>query len=103
MAVDIDRDEAGGSSEGIRARALGDQRLGELHDELLGYPGGTAQAASPTGVVLPLRYRHGDRELSFFSISTAVDTATDVTVEELAIEAFYPADATTAAALRSLG
>lgn len=90
VAVDIDRDEAGGSSEGIRARALGDQRLGELHDELLGYPGGTAQAASPTGVVLPLRYRHGDRELSFFSISTAVDTAPDVTVEELAIEAFYP-------------
>ncbi len=35
-----------------------------------------------------------------FSISAAVGTATDVTVEELAIESFYPADAATAAALR---
>ncbi|HUZ24896.1 MAG TPA: hypothetical protein VMV07_14155 [Streptosporangiaceae bacterium] len=53
-------------------------------------------------MVLPLRYRLGDQELSLFSISAAVGTATDVTVEELAIEAFYPADAPTAAALRSL-
>jgi transcriptional regulator with XRE-family HTH domain len=85
-----------------RARALGDQRLSELHDELLGYPGGTVEAALPTGVVLPLRYRRGDQELSFFSISAAVGTATDVTVEELTIEAFYPADAATTAALRAL-
>jgi hypothetical protein len=41
--------------------------------------------------------------LSFFSISASVSTATDVTVEELVIEAFYPADATTAAALTSVG
>jgi MmyB-like transcription regulator ligand binding domain len=61
----------------------------------------TGEAASPTGVVLPLRYRQGDQELSFFSISATVGTATDVTVEELTIEAFYPADAATAAALRS--
>jgi transcriptional regulator with XRE-family HTH domain len=85
-----------------RARALGDQRLNELHAELLGYPGGTAEAVPSAGVVLPLRYRRGDQELSFFSISAAVGTATDVTVEELAIEAFYPADARTAAALRSI-
>ncbi len=51
--------------------------------------------------MLPLRFRSGDRELSFFSISAAVGTATDVTVEELAIEAFYPADAATALALHS--
>jgi MmyB-like transcription regulator ligand binding domain len=85
-----------------RAQALGDQRLADLHDELLGYPGGTAEAASPDGVVLPLRFQHGDQELSLFSISAVVGTATDVTVEELAIEAFYPADAATAAVLRSL-
>jgi transcriptional regulator with XRE-family HTH domain len=87
-----------------RARALGDPRLGELHDELVRYPGGAAEPAPAAGaVVLPLRYRHGAAELSFFSISAAVGTATDVTVEELAIEAFYPADAGTAAALRALG
>ena len=86
-----------------RAGALGDQRLSDLHDELLGYPGGNPAEASATDVVLPLRYRRDGRELSFFSISAAVGTATDVTVEELAIEAFYPADAATMAALRPPG
>jgi hypothetical protein len=51
--------------------------------------------------VLPLRFQDGDRELSLFSISAVVGTATDVTVDELAIEAFYPADAVTAGALRA--
>jgi transcriptional regulator with XRE-family HTH domain len=84
-----------------RAEALGDQRLRELHDELVGYPGGTADALQPAGVVLPLRYRYGGRELALFSISAAVATATDVTVEELAVESFYPADAATATVLRA--
>jgi transcriptional regulator with XRE-family HTH domain len=84
-----------------RAAALGDQRLSELHDELMGYPGGTGDALQEDGVVLPLRYRYGGRELALFSISAAVATATDVTVEELAVESFYPADAATAAVLRA--
>jgi len=83
-----------------RAQALGDPRLRELRDELLAYPGGMAEVTSPAGVVLPLRYRRGGQELSLFSISAVVGTATDVTVAELAIEAFYPADAATAAVLR---
>ena len=95
-----------------RSQALGDERLMDLYSELLGYPGGRPGvvpadgAASPAGhrsrpgVVLPLRYLQGERELSFFSISASVSTATDVTVEELTIEAFYPADAATAAALK---
>jgi len=83
-----------------RATALADQRLSELHDELLGYPGGFDEALDADCVVVPLRYWHDGRELALFSISAAVATATDVTVEELAIESFYPADAATAAALR---
>lgn len=83
-----------------RAAALGDARLAELHDELLGYPGGISEPIPAHGVVLPLRVRSGEQELSFFSISAVVGTAMDVTVEELAIEAFYPADAATSAALR---
>jgi len=83
-----------------RATALGDERLSELHAELLGYPGGFDEALQTDGVVLPLRYQHDGRELALFSISASVATATDVTVEELAIESFYPADAATAAALR---
>ncbi len=42
-------------------------------------------------------------ELSLFSIEARVGTATDVTVEELTIETFYPADEATAEALRGIG
>jgi transcriptional regulator with XRE-family HTH domain len=82
-----------------RARILADDRLTALHRELAGYPGGADEPVPPDGVVLPLRYRRGAQELALFSISAVVGTATDVTVEELAIESFYPADEQTAAAL----
>lgn len=85
-----------------RADVLGDQRLLELHRELGDYPGGAAGEVSPTDVVLPLRFRHEAGELSFFSISAVVGSAVDVTVEELAIESFYPADAATVALLGTL-
>jgi transcriptional regulator with XRE-family HTH domain len=85
-----------------RADRLGDQRLADLHAELLGYPGGLAEPPAPTSAVLALRFRHESGELSLFSISAVVSTATDVTVEELAIESFYPADADTAERLGRL-
>lgn len=50
-------------------------------------------------MVAPLRYRRGGQELSFFSITAVIGTPMDVTVAELAIESFYPADDATAAAL----
>ena len=80
-----------------------DPRLRQLEEEVAGYPGGAADGAAPSDVVLPLRLRVGDRELSLFSVEARVGTATDVTVEELSIETFYPADADTAQALRELG
>jgi transcriptional regulator with XRE-family HTH domain len=88
--------------EQLHRRALqnADTRLQELEEELRGYPGPTSASAAPTDVVLPLRLRHGDGELSLFSIEARVGTATDVTVDELTIETFYPADAETAEVLR---
>ncbi len=86
-----------------QAEATGDQRLAALHDELEAYPGGRGdqrQAPAAADVVVPLRYRTGKEELSFISITAMVGTPMDVTVEELAIESFYPADEPTAAALR---
>ena len=50
-------------------------------------------------MVVPLRYRTPQTELSFLSITAVIGTPMDVTVEELAIESFYPADAPTAKAL----
>ena len=40
-------------------------------------------------------------ELAFISTATTFGTATDVTVSELAIESFFPADDATAGALTS--
>ncbi len=85
-----------------RIERTADPRLVELAEELAGYPGGNATPASPTDVILPLRLASPAGELSFFSIAAHVGTATDVTVDELTLEAFYPADEATAKALRSL-
>jgi transcriptional regulator with XRE-family HTH domain len=82
-----------------QAEATGDQRLAALHDELSGYPGGGTARPDRTDVVVPLRYRADHAELSFLSITAMVGTPMDITVEELAIESFYPADDRTAAAL----
>lgn len=81
--------------------ATADPELLRLHDELAGYPAGDpATDVDPHALVVPLRVRADGTELSFLSTTTLFGTPLDVTVSELAIEAFYPADATTAAALR---
>jgi transcriptional regulator with XRE-family HTH domain len=85
-----------------QAEATGDPRLFSLYSELEAYPGGQgdqAQPPKPADVVVPLRYRTPRAELSFLSITAVIGTPMDVTVEELAIESFYPGDAQTAAAL----
>ena len=82
-----------------QAQATGDPRLAGLHDELAAYPGGQSGRPAATDVVVPLRYRSDGAELSFLSISAVVGTPMDITVSELAIESFYPADQATAAAL----
>ena len=86
-----------------QAEATGDPRLFSLYSELEAYPGGLgdqgAQPPLPTDVVVPLRYRTAQAELSFLSITAVIGTPMDVTVEELAIESFYPADPQTAKAL----
>jgi transcriptional regulator with XRE-family HTH domain len=82
--------------------ATGDARLAELLAELRSYPGGEQGTPAATDVVVPLRYRYAGHELSFFSVTAVAGTPMDVTVDELAIEAFYPADDATGAALQHL-
>ena len=53
-------------------------------------------------MVVPLRYRHGGRELPFFSIAAVVGAPVGITVGGPALESFSPADETTAGALREL-
>jgi transcriptional regulator with XRE-family HTH domain len=80
-----------------------DPGLATLYDELRAYPGvddGSAHAAHEDPMpFVPLRLRAGDRELTFFSTIATFGTALDVTLAELAIESFFPADAETAASL----
>ncbi|MBN9432003.1 MAG: helix-turn-helix transcriptional regulator [Bosea sp.] len=54
------------------------------------------------GIAVPLRLRHGDGELSFLSTTTVFGGPADVTLSEIAIEAFFPADEETAARMRAL-
>ena len=53
--------------------------------------------------MLPLRLRHADGELAFFSTVATFGTPLDVTVAELMIESFFPAGGRTAAALFASG
>jgi hypothetical protein len=55
------------------------------------------------GVVVPLRFATDAGTLSLFSTTTIFGTPVDVTLAELAIESFFPADAATADLLRRLG
>jgi MmyB-like transcription regulator ligand binding domain len=55
------------------------------------------EVPAPGDVVIPLRLHGG---LSLLSTVATFGTPLDVTVAELAIESFYPADEATAAALR---
>jgi transcriptional regulator with XRE-family HTH domain len=73
-----------------------DERLAALLAELSGYPGGEAAlAAHEPGIAVPLRVTVQGRELAFFSTVSTFGTAVDITLAELAIEAFLPADAAT--------
>jgi hypothetical protein len=86
-----------------QAHSTRDRRLAELHAELAAYPGGVTARPELTDVAVPLRLLHGDQELAFFSMTAVVGAPLDVTVAEVAIESFYPADAETAAALHRIG
>ncbi|HEY0141867.1 MAG TPA: helix-turn-helix transcriptional regulator [Thermoanaerobaculia bacterium] len=81
----------------------GDAVLIALHDELRALPRQT-RAAQPVrdyaGVVVPLELTAGDRVLRFFSTTTIFGTPVDVTLSELAVESFFPADEATAELLR---
>ncbi|HEY0516337.1 MAG TPA: helix-turn-helix transcriptional regulator [Solirubrobacteraceae bacterium] len=86
-----------------QAASTADPQLDELFEELRGYPGvggsDPGEQAPGTEICLPLRLRDGEAELSFLSTISTFGTAADVTLSELSIEAFYPADTRTAARL----
>jgi transcriptional regulator with XRE-family HTH domain len=84
------------------AAMTADARLAALHEELTAYPAPPA-ALAPVHpeIAVPMRLRTDAGQLAFFSTVATFGTAVDITLAELSIEAFFPADAETAAALRS--
>ena len=80
-----------------------DSDLVRLLNELRSYPCDQpepeVEVPGPGDIVVPLRIRHDGRELVFFSTVATFGTPLDVTVAELAIESFFPADPATAAIL----
>ena len=81
--------------------ASGDATLAALAGELKGYPA-PADDVPPAEqhVVVPLVLDAPGGPLSFFSTTTVFGTPVDVTLAELALETFFPADEATAAWLR---
>lgn len=84
-----------------------DAGLVALLAELRGYPAPARAPASSKalpldGIAMPFEFRLGDRILSFLATTTVFGTATEVTLAELTLETFFPANTETAEVLRSL-
>jgi transcriptional regulator with XRE-family HTH domain len=83
-----------------------DPVLAALMEELRGYPAPISRRPHSTsdyaGVVVPLRLVHAGGTLALISTTTVFGTPVDITLSELALETFFPADPATAEALRRL-
>lgn len=75
----------------------------KLYQDLKSYPiparSGPVQADS---VAIPLKLRHHGEVLSFISTTMVFGTPVDITLSELALETFFPADELTARRLREM-
>ncbi len=87
-----------------RVEMTAEPGLTELYLEILNYPvdGESVHRANTTDLTVPLRLRYQDLELSLICTVATFGMPLDVTVADLAIEAFLPADTTTGAALTLL-
>ncbi|MCX2966623.1 helix-turn-helix transcriptional regulator [Gordonia aquimaris] len=80
----------------------GDPRLVDLEREVTGYPTvddlerrSPRTAERDPGLLVPFAIRSGENVLSFFTTLTTFGSPRDITLEEMTIELFYPADDTT--------
>jgi transcriptional regulator with XRE-family HTH domain len=88
-------------------RITRDGAIDALLKEVSTYPSGNLvrgehlTASETDAIAIPFRLRTHGGVLSFLSTVTVFGTAVDITLSELSLEAFYPADEATAAALRT--
>lgn len=79
-----------------------DDQLRELHGELAALPGGLERGEAADDIAVPLVLRTDHGVLRMLSTVTTFGTALDVTLAELSIEGFVPADEETARLLSAL-
>jgi transcriptional regulator with XRE-family HTH domain len=86
-----------------QCEATADPELLRLYEELKAYPiPARAMPLAADNVALPLKLRHQGQVLSFLSTTMVFGTPVDITLSELALETFFPADAQTAEAMRAM-
>jgi transcriptional regulator with XRE-family HTH domain len=79
----------------------GDAKLLALHEELSGYPGGSEDHdSSDTTIAVPFVLDTPDGPLSFISTTLVFGSPVDITLSEMAVELFFPADEKTALAFQ---
>jgi hypothetical protein len=86
-----------------QCEATADPELIRLYHELKAYPIPARSAPLPAdSVAIPFKMRFGGEILSFMSTTMIFGTPVDVTLSELALETFFPADDLTAERMRSI-
>jgi transcriptional regulator with XRE-family HTH domain len=78
----------------IQAQASTDLAMCALAREILSYPGvpRVSEPGPPPALLVPLVLRLGDVTLRLFTTLSTLGTAQDVTLAELCVESFHPAD-----------
>lgn len=89
------------------AATTGSDAVIRLRDELLSYPGVPSRWAAPDALapmapLVSMQLCKDDLSLSFFSTITMFATPRDVTLQQLKIECFFPADSVTEQVARRL-
>jgi MmyB-like transcription regulator ligand binding domain len=80
-----------------------DPGLIKLYHELKAYPiPARSGPLPPDNVVIPFKLRFGGDVLSFMSATMIFGTPVDVTLSEMALETFFPADDLTAERMRNM-
>ncbi|MFD9546957.1 helix-turn-helix domain-containing protein [Nocardia salmonicida] len=79
-----------------QADRTGDRFLAALHAELRAYAPTDDSPVDPADIALPIRLEHNGSELSFFNTITTFGAAFDITLAEIAVESYFPADSHTA-------
>lgn len=86
-----------------QCEATADPELLALYRELKSYPmPARSQPPASNNVAIPFRMRLDGEVLSFISTTMVFGTPVDITLSELALETFFPADDTTASRMRAL-